>query len=148
MPDDNFNDRAINWCKLGDIEYLQYAVLDIDQDRHIADVLFKLEPHRQIIPHRHKALNKSLVIQGEHRLYEPSGRLKEVRPAGTYTSTPASDEPHRECGGDRGAIVYFSIRGGGLLYELLDDDENLVGTLSFQDLVDLSEAKTAARVFA
>lgn len=143
MPDDVFDDRTINWCKLGDIEHLLYAVLDIDQDRHIADVLFKLEPHRQIILHRHKVLNKSLVIQGEHRLYEPDGRLKEVRPTGTYTSTPASDEPHRECGGDCGAIVYFSIRGSGVLYELLDDDENLAGTLSFQDLVDLHQAETA-----
>ena len=77
-------------------------------------------------------------VQGEHRLYEPNGEIKEIRAVGSYTVSPASEDPHREGGGDEGAIVLFSIReSDGILYEILDDEANLVGTVSMQDLIDL-----------
>ena len=137
-----FDERNIHWHKLGDFEHIVYSVLDIDTDSKIVDVLFKFEPHKQIVLHRHKALNKTLVIQGEHHLYKANGDIKEVRAVGSYTSSPANDEPHRECGGDEGAVVFFSIRGGeGILYEILDDEENSIGTLSFQDFRDLFAAQ-------
>ncbi len=133
-----FDDRNIHWHILGDFEHIVYSVLDIDTDNKIVDVLFKLEAHKQIVLHRHKALNKTWVIQGEHHLYKANGEIKEVR---GYTSSPASDEPHRECGGDEGAVVFFSIRGSeGVLYEVLDDQENILATLSFQDFSDLFTA--------
>ena len=73
------------------------------------------------------ALNKIFVIQGELNLYEPNGKLKESRKAGTYTTSPADVNPHRECGGDEGAVVLFSIRGAnGMLYEVLDEDQHRV----------------------
>lgn len=135
-----FDDSNIHWQTLGDFKHFVYAVLDIDTKHQIADVIFKFEPHKQILLHRHKALNKTLVIQGEHHLYHANGELKEVRLAGAYTSSPAEPEPHRECGGDEGAIVFFSMRGGDTtLYEVLDDDENIIGTLSFQDFAGLFE---------
>ncbi len=137
----NFDDSNIQWSNLEGIEHLAYAILDIDEKNKIVDVLFKLEPNRQIVLHRHMALNHSFVIQGEHRLYEPNGELKEIRAVGSYTSSPASDEPHRECGGNQGAIVLFSIRGSdGIFYEVLDNQENLMGTLSMQDFMGLYEA--------
>ena len=106
-----FDDHNIHWHKLGDFEHFVYTILDIDQDNSIADVLFKFEPHKPIVLHRHKVLNKTWVIQGEHRIFEPTGDLKEIRPVGSYTSSPANPDPHRECGGDEGAVVFFSIRG-------------------------------------
>jgi quercetin dioxygenase-like cupin family protein len=137
----NFDDRNIQWHKLGDFEHFVYSVLDIDQENQIVDVIFKFEPHQPIVLHRHMALNKTLVIQGEHRLYEPNGEIKAIRSVGSYTSSPASADPHRECGGDEGAVVFFSIRGNnGALYEVLDDGQNLIGTLSMQDFIDLAEA--------
>jgi quercetin dioxygenase-like cupin family protein len=136
-----FDDRNIHWQQLGDFKHFVYSVLDIDEERQIVDVIFKFDPHQQIILHRHKALNKSLVVQGEHRLYEANGQIKEIRAVGSYTSSPASDEPHRECGGDEGAVVFFSIRGNDdILYEILDDEQNLVGTLTLQDFIDLYTA--------
>jgi len=138
-----FDDRNIQWHKLGDFEHFVYSILDIDRENNIADVIFKFEAHQPIVLHRHKVLNKMLVIQGEHRLYEPNGDLKEVRPVGRYTSSPATPDPHRECGGDEGAVVFFSIRGNsykGALYELLDDQENLIGIITMQDLIDLHVA--------
>ena len=138
-----FDDRNIQWHKLGDFEHFVYSILDIDRENNIADVIFKFEAHQPIVLHRHKVLNKMLVIQGEHRLYEPNGDLKEVRPVGRYTSSPATPDPHRECGGDEGAVVFFSIRGNsykGALYELLDVQENLIGIITMQDLIDLHVA--------
>jgi hypothetical protein len=75
-------------------------------------------------------------------LYEANGKLKEIRPIGSYTRSPPNDEPHREGGGDQDVVVFFSIRGSnGVLYEVLDDDLNLIATLSFQDFVDLFKAQ-------
>jgi hypothetical protein len=134
----NFDDTHINWKNLADFENLQYSILDIDEDNFIIDALFKFAAHQQIVLHRHKALNKTFVIQGEHRLYEADGRLKEIRAAGTYTTSLPSDEPHREGGGDVDVIVFFSLRGNdGVLYEILDDDLNIIATLAFQDFVNL-----------
>jgi quercetin dioxygenase-like cupin family protein len=133
-----FDDTHIKWQTLGDFEHLHYSILDIDEDNKIIDALFKFAAHQQIVLHRHKALNKTFVIQGEHRLYEADGRLKEVRIAGSYTTSLPSNEPHREGGGDVDVIVFFSIRGNdGVLYEILDDDLNIIATLRFQDFIAL-----------
>ena len=137
-----FDDRNIFWNQLGDFQHLAYSVLNIDEARLTADVLFKFSANAQIVLHRHLALNNTFVIQGEHRLYEPDGRLKEIRPVGSYTSSPANPEPHREGGGDQDVVILFSIRGSsGVLYEVLDDNQNLIGTISMQDLAALYQAQ-------
>ena len=83
------------------------------------------------------------VIQGEHRLYEADGKLKEIRVVGSYASSLPSDDPHREGGGDVDVIVYFSIRGNdGVLYEILDDDLKIIATLGFQDSINLNKSLT------
>ena len=136
-----FDDSNIDWQRLGDFEHLHYSILEVDPKNKIADVLFKFAANEQIVLHRHLAHNNTLVIQGEHRLYEPDGTLKEVRAVGSMTSSPPSDEPHREGGGDQDVIIAFSIRGNdGVLYELLDDDMAVMGTITMQDLVDLHKA--------
>ncbi|MFT6328830.1 MAG: quercetin dioxygenase-like cupin family protein [Bermanella sp.] len=135
-----FDDSNISWKTLGDFEHLHFSILNIDEINKISDVLFKFAANEKIVMHRHKVHNNTFVIQGEHRLYKPDGTLKEVRPVGSMTSTPADDEPHREGGGDQDVIIAFSIRGDGVLYELLDDDMNQIGTISLQDLIDLKNA--------
>ena len=136
----SFDDRNIRWNKLGDFQHLLYSILDVDEKNSIADVLFKFSANEKILLHRHLAHNNTLVIQGEHRLYEPNGALKEIRPVGSMTSSPPNPDPHREGGGDQDVIIAFSIRGDGVLYELLDDDLNIIGTISMQDLVALHQA--------
>ena len=134
----NFDDKNIQWQRFGEFEHFGYCILNIDENKQIFDVLFKFEANKQIFLHRHKVLNTTFVVQGEHRLYGPNGEIKEIRAVGTYTSSPASEEPHREGGGDEGAVVLFSIRGNDeILYEILDDEANLIGTLARQDLVAL-----------
>lgn len=100
MPKYFFDDANIHWQSLGGFEHTQYSILDIDQQHNIVDVLFTFAARQQIVLHRHRALNKIFVIQGEHLIYHVDGELKESRPAGRYTSSPASGEPHREGGGD------------------------------------------------
>ena len=142
MTAHTFDDRNIRWQKLGDFEHLRYHILDVDAQNKVADVLFKFAANQKIVLHRHLAHNNTFVIQGEHRLYRPNGELKEVRPVGSMTSSPPNPEPHREGGGDQEVIIAFNIRGSdGVLYELLDDNLNVIGTISMQDLVALHQQK-------
>jgi quercetin dioxygenase-like cupin family protein len=135
-----FDDSHIRWNRLGEFEHLHYSILDIDEARGIADVLFKFAANQKIVLHRHLAHNNTFVVQGEHRLYKPDGSLKEIRRVGSMTSSPPNPEPHREGGGDQDVIIAFSIRGTGVLYELLDDEMNIIGTISMQDLIELHKA--------
>tara|TARA_R110002073_G_scaffold243551_3_gene405735 strand:+ start:351 stop:776 length:426 start_codon:yes stop_codon:yes gene_type:complete len=140
MSEHVFDDSNITWHRLGDFEHLHYSILALDENSHIADVLFKFAANERIVLHRHKAHNNTFVVQGEHRLYKPDGSLKEVRAVGSMTSSAPDTEPHREGGGDQDVIILFSIRGDGVLYELLDDEQNEIGTISFQDLINLHRA--------
>ena len=133
----NFDDRNIRWHKLGDFEHFVYAMLDVDLPLQIVDFLIKYDPKQQIFLHRHLAITTTFVVQGEHRLYESSGILKEIRPVGSYTTSPPGDA-HREGGGNEGAVVFYSIRGkNGTLFEVLDDNLKVVATLSMEDFIGL-----------
>jgi len=139
-----FDDRNIRWYTLGDFEHFVFAMLDVDVSQKIVDFILKFPPNQQIFLHRHLALTNTLVVQGEHRMYEPDGTLKEVRPVGSYTSTPPG-EPHREGSGDEGGVVFYSVRGkDGTLFEVLDDDLNIVGTLSMEDFISAWEEQKNA----
>lgn len=143
MSQFHFDDSLIQWQTLSGFQHLHYSILDIDEQNHILDVLFKFSANQQIVLHRHKVLNKTFVIQGEHCLYHADGSIKEIRPAGQYKSSPASDDPHREGGGDMDVIVLFSIRGDScVLYEILDEEQNVIGELRWQDFVDLYAVQT------
>jgi hypothetical protein len=140
-----FDERNIRWSKLGDLEHFVFAVLNIDIPRKVVDFIIKFDPDRQIVLHRHLALTNTMVIQGEHRLYEPDGSLKEVRAVGSYTSSEPGD-PHREGAGDQHAVVLYSVRGNdGVLFELLNDDLKVIGTLSMEDFAQALEEQRKAR---
>jgi len=108
----NFDDRNIKW-KYADaaacrrIEALTILYMNVDEESYIVHVLFKFAANEKIILHRHMIHNNTFVVQGEHRLYEPDGTLKEIRPTGMYKSTPPGDI-HREGGGpDQDVVVFF-----------------------------------------
>ncbi len=145
MAEHGFDDRNITWHQLEGFDHLSYFVLDVDRAKQIVDVLLKFAANEKIVLHRHVALNHMLVIQGEHRLYEPDGPITEIRPTGHYTVSPASDEPHREGGGEQDVIVFFSIRGtDGTMYEVLDDDQKVIGTLGMDDFEALYAGQESA----
>jgi quercetin dioxygenase-like cupin family protein len=140
-----FDDRNIRWYTLGDFEHFVFAMLDVDVPQKIVDFMLKFPPNQKIFLHRHLALTNTLVVQGEHRLYEPDGKLKEVRPVGSYTSSPPGD-PHQEGAGEEGGVVFYSVRGkDGTLFEVLDENLNVIGALSFEDFVGAFNEQKQAR---
>jgi quercetin dioxygenase-like cupin family protein len=141
----NFDDQNIKWNKLGDLKHLLYSVLNVDEKDYIVHVLFKFDANEKIVLHRHMIANNTLVVQGEHRLYEPNGTLKEIRPVGSYRSSPPGDV-HSEGGGpDQDVVVFFDMRGhDGVFYEVLDGNQNVVGTLSYADFLGLYKAQQEA----
>ncbi len=137
-----FDDQHIAWQTLDGFDHLHFFIFGIDEAGKIIDVLFKFAAGQQIVLHRHMALNHTFVIQGEHRLYHADGTLKEIRPVGSYTISPASEIPHREGGGEIDVVVLFSIRSGdGLLYEILDDEGKVVAGLMMADFIALYRAQ-------
>ncbi len=139
-----FDDRQIHWSQLPGFDNFSYSILSIDQANQLVDVLFHFRAHDPIVLHRHCALNHTFVVRGEHHLYHASGELKEVRPTGSYTISPPDTTPHRECGDD-GTVVLFSIRGtGDVMYEILDDQQNLLATLGMAEFASLYEANRQA----
>ncbi len=105
-------------------------------------MLFKFAANKEIVLHRHWADYRTLVIQGELRIYRANGELKEVRSVGSYVSSAAGGEPHREGVGDQEAIVFFSNRNvEDVIYEILDDNLNTVATFGLTEFKGLLEAQ-------
>lgn len=119
-------------------------MLNVDEKNYIVHVLFKFDAIEQIVLHRHLIPNNTFVVQGELRLYDPDGTLKEVRPVGNYKICPSGDV-HREGGGpDEDVVVFFDMRGrDGVFYEVLDNNLNVVGTLGYTDFLGLYKAQQA-----
>ncbi len=128
-----FDDRNIKWRTLGDFEHFEVFIFSVDEKNNIADFIVKFEPGKQIFLHRHLALTNTFVVDGEHIIYEPNGKVREVRPVGKYTSSPAGDA-HREGGGANGCVLQYSVRGEtDALFDVLDDELRVQGTLRTQD---------------
>ena len=133
----HFDDRNIRWHKFGDFTGLVVAMFDVDEKKNLVDFIVKFEPNSRIFCHRHLAHTHTFVVEGEHRLYEADGKtVKEVRPTGSYTSSPPGDV-HREGGGSDDCIVFYSVRGkDDRLFDVLDDELNVTATLRTQDFKD------------
>lgn len=147
MPHRHFDPASIRWQAFGDFPHFVYAIQHVDMEQRIADVLFKFAAGRQIVLHRHKALNHTFVVAGEHRLYEMDGTLREVRPTGSYTISAASETPHREGGGAEDVVILFSMRPkpGEILYEVLDDTGQPIAEITLETLAALfQEARATA----
>ena len=138
-----FDDSQINWRKLGDFDHFVYTIFDIDEQHEIADFSLTFDAEQKIFLHRHRAHTNTFVAHGEHNIFEPDGTLKETRPTGSFTASPASPEPHAEGGGSAGAVVIYNTRGSdnGVVFDVLDEAQNTVGTLTFDDLKNLFAAQ-------
>ncbi len=90
--------------------------------------------------HRHVATTTILLHEGEQHLRDlhPDGRQSEprIRRAGDYALTVDEPTPHLECGGKEGGLAFFGCHSNeGRLYEILDDDLNLVIDVTIEVLV-------------
>jgi len=130
-----FDDSNIQWHPFAGIDHLEFSLCDLDEERQVVDLIVKFEPDKIVALHNHLAQTNMLVIQGELRMYETDGTLKEVRPAGKYVRGKR-DDVHSEGGGPEGAVVFYSVRGHGSedMLEIMDDDMNVLATVGMADL--------------
>lgn len=144
MTSYQFDDRNIQWRTLGDFKHLVASIFFVDEEQNIVDFIIKFDPNEKVLLHRHLAATNTFVVEGEHRIYEPDGQLREVRPAGQYTFSTGGDA-HNEGGGPKGGIVYYTVRGKtDALFDLLDADLNVVATLRTGDFKAAFDAQQQA----
>ena len=137
-----FDESSIHWNRLDGFEHAAYQICDVDADNRIVDILFKFSANQKIALHWHRAPYRTLVLQGELRIYRVDGTLKEVRPTGSYVAGRSGGEPHTEGGGDQDVIVFFSNRDvDGPIYEILDEDRNTIATFGLPEFKALYEAQ-------
>jgi len=135
-PEYRFDDRNVRWLPFRGFEGLDYHLLKVDEASGQVDMLMRFAPNQDCIPHRHAGATKTLVLEGEHRVYESDqagGVACSVRKAGTW-STNEGDETHYEGGGDQGAIILLMMTAAnGTIYDILAE---LGGEVSREITVD------------
>lgn len=137
-----FDQSNIKWNTLDGIENLWYHIIRVDSSAKIVDIVFKFAANKKVVLHRHHADYSTFIIQGELRLYDKDGVLKEIRPTGSYVQKKAGGPPHDEGGGDVDCIALFSNWGtDGVIYEVLDPELKTAATLGFKDFKALFEAQ-------
>lgn len=141
-----FDQSNTRWCPLGDFNHLELAMLGIDRRNKIVDFMVKFHANGVIFNHRHLAETRIFVVQGEHRIYELDGTLKEVRETGSYTVS-APGGVHSEGAGEVDCIVIYNIRGNGSdeMFDVLDDAGQAVGKIGLEDFAALHEAQSGVR---
>lgn len=131
----NLYDHEINWLPFAGIENLELRLLDIDEERQTVDLIVRFAPNKTVTMHRHVAQTNMFIIQGELRIYEQDGSIREVRPAGRYYRG-RRDDAHSEGGGPEGAVVFYSVRGHGAdeMLDVMDDAGSTTATLTTDDI--------------
>ena len=122
------------------------AILGWDRDAGMIDLLIRFDAEGgHCHAHRHVSSTSILVLEGEQHLDEllPDGsRVHKVRTAGTHHLTPGDANPHLERGGPEGGVLFFSHHSpDGRLYEIIDEDRNVVSTVTIDSLVAMWEAR-------
>ncbi|MGD9602212.1 MAG: regulator [Gammaproteobacteria bacterium] len=128
-------DHAITWGPFAGIENLELTLCDIDEERRIVDLLVRFAPNKTVTMHNHLAQTNMFIIQGELRMYEPDGSIRERRPAGRYYRGRTHDA-HSEGGGPEGAVVLYSMRcdDAHAVLEIMDAHANVQATLTMDDV--------------
>ncbi len=124
-----FDDRAIDWAPFRGFEGLYYAIQSVDRELNRVDMLMKFDPLVNCVPHTHVGVTKTLVLEGEHRIFKPApgGALgpPDIRPAGTFSEN-RGNETHVEGSGPEGAIILLSMQAvDGNVYDILSEDLSL-----------------------
>jgi hypothetical protein len=118
-----------------------YTILGHDLDAGTLDMVVRWHDDGGHCPiHRHVSTTTVLVLEGEQHLWDlhPDGTHGEhkVRHAGDYALTVGDALPHLERGGADGGIAFFGNHSAdGQLYELLDEELNLVLNVTMEVLV-------------
>src|SRR5215831_7941182 len=105
-----FDTSAVDW-KPFVTDGCFYRILAVDVPARSAEMLVKFTPGGRCLYHRHVAAVKTLVLEGDLHLFEPTpqGEVHTVKPAGSF-SAGAGGEVHIEGADEKEVIVYFSMR--------------------------------------
>ncbi len=135
-PANHLDDAQITWRPFKGFPGLFYWVLNVNETRQKVDLFFRLAPGARCPSHRHVGPTDTLVVEGEHRtwaLREQGWELDQIRPPGFFGSNEG-DHLHSEQGGAEGTIVLLSMEAvDGVIWEVLDDDGNVVATTTLED---------------
>ena len=138
-----FDLSSVDWSHMvGGPEYdypieFDVAVLGSQADLGTLDLLVRFAPNSHCHFHRHVAATRTLVLQGEHHVFDVGSNgesVHKIKPAGTYSQSPSGDI-HMERGGPNGAIVLFNLHSpSGVLFETLDADHNVLATSTIESM--------------
>ena len=134
-PGCDLYDHELDWLPFAGIENLELTLCDIDEERQVVDLIVRFAPNKTVTMHNHLAQTNMLIIQGELRMYEPDGSIREVRSAGRYYRGRTGDT-HSEGGGPDGAVVFYSMRCDGArdVLEIMDEAATVQATLTMDDV--------------
>lgn len=135
QPDCDLYDHEITWLPFAGMENLELSLFDLDEERGVVDLIVRFAPNETVTMHNHLAQTNMMIIQGELRMYEPDGSIREARTAGRYYRGTTGDT-HSEGGGPEGAVVFYSMRcdDNPEVVEVMDDDGNVQATLTMDDV--------------
>jgi hypothetical protein len=118
-----------------------YTILGYDLSAGTLDMLVRWVGDGGHCPiHRHTSTTTVLVLEGEQHLWDihPDGSRDEprVRRAGDYALTVGDALPHLERGGADGGLAFFGNHcSSGRLYEILDEDMQVIVDVTMEVLI-------------
>ena len=100
---------SVNWIQFPGFPGLYYNVLEVDPDDRFVQLLMMFEPGVQCIPHRHIGPVQTLVLEGEHLIYEVDDlQSSQIGVPQAATQLTAATSPTSR-GGDEGAVILLSM---------------------------------------
>ncbi|MDP6346079.1 MAG: hypothetical protein QF578_07530 [Alphaproteobacteria bacterium] len=145
-----FDDREIDWALFAGFDDLWYRVLNVDHAAGTVDMLMKFAPGARCVLHNHVGPTRTLVIDGEHRVWHRNGpdpETPKIKRPGTF-SAHDGDEIHDEEGGPDGAVILLLMtQVDGRVYDLLDETGEVERTITLADFqrgLDKQKARQAA----
>ena len=152
-----FDSDAVRWREVAGEVFSRvhhvrhdYTILAHDAAAGTLDMLIRWKADGGHCPlHRHTATTTSvLVLEGEQHVQDilPDGTLgpEKVRRAGEYALLPNDALAHLEGGGPDGGLAFFGCHtADGRLYELVDDDGEVLADITIDFLLaDFAAAAT------
>ena len=125
-----------------------YTILGYDLEAGTLDMVVRWGADGGHCPiHRHVSTTTVFVLEGEQHLWDvhPDGSRgnHRVRKAGEYALSTGDALPHLERGGPEGGMAFFGNHSAdGRLYEINDEEGNLVVDVTMSLLVEDFKANT------
>lgn len=138
--------QSLNWRPFPGFDGLHYWVAAVNRRTSVVDMFMRFEPGAKCVPHRHVGPTRTLVIEGEHLLFEPGDCdvVTSRRNAGEL-GTNDGDESHIEGGGPDGAVILLTMTAvDNIVYEILTDDLDVERVITLDDF-ERGLAKQAVR---